>query len=317
MSRTDSSGAVQFVTVDRDRSGQRLDNFLATRLKGVPRSAIYRMVRTGQVRVNGRRAKPATRLEEGDQVRIPPARSRETGEVPVSEAVRRQVREAILHEDSDVIVIDKPSGMAVHAGSGLPWGLIDALRQARPDQYFELAHRLDRETSGCLAIARNGQALNSLTAQFRAGEVRKSYLCLMDGRLPEALVEVDAPLARADDGSLRQMDVSEAGKASRTRFHLLRYYADCSYVEADLLTGRTHQIRVHARHIGLPLAGDEKYASRLSLRKWRGRGLRRVFLHSHRLALRLPSGEPAEFSAPLPADLRAILDRLESAGRGA
>lgn len=307
-----SSSGVQKVTVDRERSGQRLDNFLATQLKGVPRSAIYRLIRTGQVRVNGGRAKAATRLQEGDEVRVPPARTRQADTAQVSREVQRQVLDCIIFENDDLLVVNKPAGMAVHAGSGLPWGLIDALRQARPADWFELVHRLDRETSGCLALARNGRALGQLSAQFRDGHVRKKYLCLLDGRLPEALVEVDAPLARSDDGSRRQMDVSEEGKPSYTRFHALQYFADCTYAEAELLTGRTHQIRAHARAIGLPLAGDARYGDRTSLKKWRGRGLRRVFLHAHRLALTLPSGEGAEFDAPLPAELRAVLDKLEA-----
>ncbi|MGD2127778.1 MAG: RluA family pseudouridine synthase [Lysobacterales bacterium] len=307
-----SSSGVKKVTVDRERSGQRLDNFLATQLKGVPRSAVYRLIRTGQVRVNGGRAKAATRLQEGDEVRLPPARTRETDTPQVSAEVQRAVLDSVLFESDDVLIVNKPAGMAVHAGSGLPWGLIDALRQARPADWFELVHRLDRETSGCLALARNGRALGQLSTQFRDGNVRKKYLCLLDGRLPEALVEVDAPLARSDDGSRRQMDVAEDGKPSLTRFRALEYFSDCTYAEVELLTGRTHQIRAHARAIGLPLAGDARYGDRASLKKWRGRGLRRVFLHAHRLALTLPSGEAMEFDAPLPADLRAVLDTLEA-----
>jgi 23S rRNA pseudouridine955/2504/2580 synthase len=310
MSTEKQSGGVRLVTVDADRSGQRLDNYLTTLLKGVPRAAIHRMIRTGQVRINGGRAKAASRLEQGDQVRIPPARTRPDETVPVSEAVRRQMRDAILFEDRDLLVVNKPAGMAVHAGSGLPWGLIDALRQDRPDAYLELAHRLDRETSGCLVLARSGAALAHLSAQFRDGTVRKRYLCLLDGRLPEAVVEVDAPLARVPGEKGGPVEVQEGGKASRTRFRLLQAYRDCSYVEAELFTGRTHQIRAHALYIGLPLAGDRKYGERESLKKWKARGLNRVFLHAHRIGLTGPAGEELEFSAPLPEDLRTVLDRL-------
>jgi 23S rRNA pseudouridine955/2504/2580 synthase len=311
MSRNDKHSKVRLVRVDADRHGQRLDNFLSALLKGVPKAAIYRMIRTGQVRIDGRRAKPAARLEEGNTVRVPPARTREQQQATVSEEVRRQVRAAILYEDADLLVVNKPAGMAVHAGSGLPWGLIDALRQDRPEEFLELAHRLDRETSGCLVLARNGAALNHLSAQFRAGSVRKFYLCLMDGRLPEDLVEVDAPLFRSETDTRVPVATHPDGKPSRTRFRLLQRLRDCSYVEAELLTGRTHQIRAHARHIGLPLAGDSKYADREAARRWKKRGLNRLFLHAHRLGLTGPAGADLEFDAPLPDSLREVLDRLE------
>lgn len=303
---------VRNVRVDGDRAGQRLDNFLASLLKGVPRAAVYRMIRTGQVRINGGRARPASRLVEGDEVRVPPARTRELHEAVVSDRVRSQLRERILYEDDDLLVVDKPAGMAVHAGSGLPWGVIDVLRQDRPEAYVELAHRLDRETSGCLVLARNGPALGHLAAQFRAGTVRKHYLCLMDGRLPQALVEVAAPLSRQPgDAGGRVARVATDGKPSLTRFRLLQAFTDSSYVEAELMTGRTHQIRAHALHIGQPLAGDARYADRESLRRWRDRGLKRLFLHANRLALNAPSGNELEFDAPLPEELREVLNRLE------
>lgn len=304
------SAGVRLVKVDADRSGQRLDNYLLMLLKGVPRTAIYRMIRTGQVRINGSRAKAASRIEQGDEVRIPPARTRPDEPAVVAASVCQQLRETVLFENRDLLVVDKPAGMAVHAGSGLSWGVIDALRQDRPGEYLELAHRLDRETSGCLVLARNGQALGHVSAQFRDGRVRKRYLCLMDGCLPEAVVEVDAPLARGDGEARGPVAVCDEGKASRTRFHLLQAYSDCSYVEAELFTGRTHQIRVHALYLGLPLAGDRKYADRAALKKWKARGLRRVFLHAHRLGLTGPAGEELEFNAPLPDDLRTVLDSL-------
>jgi len=310
MPETERAGGVRLVRVDANRAGQRIDNFLGARLKGLPRSVVYRMIRTGQVRINGRRCKPSTRLEEGDEVRVPPAPRGGDDAVEAPESARRRIREAILYEDAEVLAVDKPAGMAVHAGSGLAWGLIDALRADRPGQFLELAHRLDRDTSGCLVLARSGVALKWLGDAFREGSVGKHYLCLLDGRLPEALVEVDAPLARFAAGHRRLVEVAEIGKPARTRFRLLQAWRDASYVEAELLTGRTHQIRVHAAHLGLPLAGDDKYADRDSLRRWRERGLKRLFLHAHRAVLPLPSGGTLELNAPLPDELRAVLDTL-------
>ena len=312
MSKPNKSSGAHLVEVDSDRAGQRLDNFLSGKLKGVPRSAVYRMIRTGQVRINGGRCKAASRLEEGDKVRIPPAHTRNKGEVIVSDRVIQQLEDAIIYESQDLIVVNKPSGMAVHSGSGLPWGLIDAIRQKRPEEYVELVHRLDRETSGCLVLARNGAALNALSAQFRDGQVQKRYLCLMNGQMRESVIEVDAPLRKVQSGNTGQVEVDEeGGKPALSRFHLLQSYRDCSYAEVELFTGRTHQIRAHAKHIGLPLAGDDRYASRESLKKWKKRGLGRIFLHAHRLGLLTPSGETLACDAPLPAPLRKVLDGLE------
>ncbi len=306
------SSGVRHVQVSSDRAGQRLDNFLSAQLKGLPKSAIYKMIRTGQVRINGRRCKPASRLQEGDAVRIPPARVREDGTITVSDRVCSQVRASVLFQDEDLMVINKPSGMAVHSGSGLPWGLIDVVRQIHPGEYFELAHRLDRQTSGCLVLARNGRSLNHLTRLFREGGVQKYYLCLLDGRMAEAVIEVDAALKKDQSGAEREVIVSEDGKAALTRFQLLEAWRDCSYAEAQLLTGRTHQIRVHALHMGMPLAGDEKYAGRESGEKWKTRGLQRTFLHAHRLAFEALSGEALQFEAPLPETLKAVLNRCEA-----
>jgi 23S rRNA pseudouridine955/2504/2580 synthase len=312
MSNQNKSSGVQRVQVDADRAGQRLDNFLSARLKGVPKSAVYRMIRTGQVRINGGRCKAATRLEQGDEVRIPPAHTREKGDIVVSDRVIRQIEESIIYQSQDLLVINKPSGMAVHSGSGLPWGLIDVVRQDRPGEFIELVHRLDRDTSGCLVMARNGAALSHLTAQFRDTLVQKRYLCLMNGQMRDAIIEVDAPLLKVQSGKQGLVEVSEQGKAALTRFHLLQAYRESSYAEAELFTGRTHQIRAHAKHIGLPLAGDDRYSGRESLKKWKKRGLGRIFLHAHRLGLNAPSGESMTFDAPLPAPLREVLDSLES-----
>lgn len=311
MSQSGKSSGVRIVLVDSDRDGQRIDNFLSAHLKGVPRAAVYRMIRTGQVRINGGRCKAATRVEKGDEVRIPPARLRDRGKFMIPERARGQISDSVLFENQDLMVIDKPPGMVVHSGSGLPWGLIDVIRQLRPEDYFELVHRLDRETSGCLVLARNGSSLNYLAAQFREGRVEKNYLCLMNGRMPEPLIEVDAPLGRVQNGEQRLVEVRRDGKAAFTRFRLLEQFRDCSYVSVELFTGRTHQIRAHATHLGMPLAADERYSGSESFKKWKKRGLKRIFLHAHRVGLTTPSGESMEFSAPLPRQLQDVLDGLD------
>ncbi|MEE8496098.1 MAG: RluA family pseudouridine synthase [Xanthomonadales bacterium] len=303
--------SVQLVKVSVDHDGQRLDNFLVARLKGLPRSALYRLIRTGQVRINAGRCKPSTRLREGDQVRIPPARVREPGTRLVSDQVCSQIRDSVLFKNSDLLVLNKPSGMAVHAGSGLHWGLIDVVRQLHPGEYCELAHRLDRETSGCLVLARNGKTLKHLAGLFRDGRVQKFYLCLLDGEMKQPMLDVNAPLKKVQAGAERQIEVNTAGKPALTRFRRLQSYAGCTYAEAELLTGRTHQIRVHACHIGMPLAGEARYASKESVNQWKKKGLHRVFLHAQRLSFETSSGEEMEFNAPLPENLKAVLDRLE------
>lgn len=299
------------VQVSADHAGQRLDNFLARHLKGVPRAAVYRMVRTGQVRINGSRCKPDHKLQAGDEVRIPPVRALDGGTFPISAAVIDQVRKAIIHEDTNYLVINKPSGMAVHSGSNLPWGLVDAVRQGRPGEFIELAHRIDRETSGCVVLARNGPALKHLSARFRDGLVVKKYLCLMDGKLKEARVLVDAPVLKTRQENDHLVEVDEEGKDAVTEFRLLQAYRDCSYVEAELFTGRTHQIRVHAAHLGMPLAGDDRYSSPADLKKWKARGLGRLFLHAQQLGFTSVDGKAINCHAPLPTHLRELLDRLE------
>jgi 23S rRNA pseudouridine955/2504/2580 synthase len=310
--RTQQNMGVQQVEVSTNRAGQRLDNFLANHLKGLPKSALYRLIRTGQVRVNGGRAKPEHKLQAGDLVRIPPAKVNEPGQVEVSAAVLAQLRAAILHEDEHFLVLDKPVGMAVHSGSGLPWGVIEALRQARPGQYLELAHRIDRETSGCLLLARSGQALRHLSAQFRDGRVKKRYLCLMDGRLPQDLVTVNVPAGKDAFDDEGEANEEGGGKAALTQFRRLQDYPEYSYVEAEIFTGRTHQIRQHAKHLGLPLAGDPKYASKADLKWWKTRGLRRMFLHAHRVEFEGLDGEPVVVHSNLPDALRAVLQQLDA-----
>ena len=304
------SKQAQQVKVSADREGQRLDNFLARYLRDLPKNALYRLIRTGQVRVNGGRARPDRKLNTDDVVRIPPVVTRDRDETKVSDAVCKQISDAIVYEDDDVLVVDKPSGMAVDAGSGLPWGLIDAVRQIRPGKSIELVHRIDRETSGCLLLACNGAALRHLGEQFRLGAVRKSYLCLMSGQLKQAMVTVDAPIAANRDSGEKQMEVDDSGKRAVTRFSVIEQYPMACYAQAEIETGRTHQIRVHVQFLDAPLAGDKKYSSAKQQRFWRKLGLRRLFLHASEVEFIAPTGESMVLSAPLPDALRRCLDTL-------
>jgi 23S rRNA pseudouridine955/2504/2580 synthase len=310
MSKQSIKTPVQIVSVDDGRDGQRLDNFLAGRLKGVPRSLIYRLIRTGQVRINGGRAKPATRLQAGDKVRIPPARMAGDTSVTLPDWAIGAIAERIIHEQDELLVLNKPAGMAVHSGSGLSWGVIDVLRHLRPNDEFELVHRLDRDTSGCLLLACGGKALRQLGAQFRSGEIGKRYLCLLDGRLQQARVEVDQPIARSEYRGERQMIVAVGGKDALTTFRLLEHYGKCSFAEAELHTGRSHQIRVHAQWLELSLAGEDRYASRKRAEWWLKKGLARIFLHAHQIQIPRQDGDPLLVNAPLPDELRRVLDSL-------
>ena len=310
-----ASPQVQSVAVPEDRAGQRLDNFLAGRLKGVPKSLIYRVCRTGQVRVNGKRAKPDQRLEAGDEVRIPPVRVAERDEPAApSQGLLERIEAAIIHEDREFLVIDKPAGIASHGGSGVSFGAIELLRAARPRDTLELAHRLDRDTSGVLVLTRKRSALTALQAAIREGRVEKRYLALVQGALPKPRLTVDAPLRKSVlQGGERMVRVDADGKESRSRFTELERYADASLVEVALETGRTHQIRVHAQHLGHPLAGDEKYGEREFNKAMRDLGLKRLFLHAARFEFSL--GERSySFSAPLAPELAAVVDVLQ--GRG-
>ncbi|HEX7770705.1 MAG TPA: RluA family pseudouridine synthase [Dokdonella sp.] len=300
------------MAVPEDREGQRLDNFLAGRLKGVPRSLLYRICRSGEVRVNGRRAKPDQRLAAGDEVRIPPVRLTGKGEVEApSEGQLGRIEATIIHEDREFLVIDKPAGVASHGGSGVSFGAIELMRSARPRDTLELAHRLDRDTSGVLVLTRKRSALTALQAAIREGRVTKRYLALIMGRLPRSRLTVDAPLRKSVlQGGERMVQVDPDGKESRSHFTELEAWEDASLVEVALETGRTHQIRVHAQHIGHPLAGDEKYGDRAFNKAMRAHGLKRLFLHAARFEFDL--GERRySFSAPLAADLAKVVEALQ------
>lgn len=312
---SDPAQGVELVRVDAESDGQRIDNFLLRHLKGVPRSHLYRVLRRGEVRVNKGRVKASHRLSTGDLVRIPPVRvsaPREPGEAPAGQLAR--IAGAILYEDERLLVIDKPAGLAVHGGSGLSYGLIESLRQLRPGRELELVHRLDRDTSGCLVISKRRSTLRDLHELIRAGAVDKRYQALIVGELPDRAVTVDAPLRKnVLQGGERMVRVDLAeGKPARTVFRRLHRLPGATLVEAELVTGRTHQIRVHAAHLGTPLAGDVKYGDPDANRRLRACGLRRLFLHASSLGFRAAymSG-PIRVEAPLAPELVRVLSALE------
>jgi 23S rRNA pseudouridine955/2504/2580 synthase len=314
-----SHPAVEHVTVDADHAGQRLDNFLLTALKGVPRTHVYRLLRKGEVRVNKGRARPDYRLEAGDVVRLPPVRR---GESAGRELAARAVAggkfdwldERVLFEDEHLLVLDKPAGLAVHGGSGVSVGLIEALRQLRPQNPFlELAHRLDRETSGCLMIAKSRKALVRLHALLRDGGLDKYYLALVAGPWRGGARTVEAALEKQRPGGQRHVTVGEEGKESASRFRPVEKFRDQTLVEIHLLTGRMHQARVHAAHIGHPIAGDDKYGARDFNHGMKALGLTRLFLHAARLEFRHPlTGQSLRVTAPLPGELDRVLANLRA-----
>lgn len=306
--------AVQWIEVDAENAGQRIDNFLFSRLKGVPKSHVYRILRTGEVRRNGGRIRAQDRLDAGDTIRVPPIRlaERQSGEAPAV-SVRFRVESRILYEDDELLVLNKPAGMAVHGGSGVSFGVIEALRKIRPEaRALELVHRLDRDTSGCLLIAKKRAALRMLHEQFRGDEVKKIYLALLAGVWTKARWIVEAPLRKnVLQSGERLVKVSREGKPAVTEFKRLKCYAAATLVEAQPITGRTHQIRVHAQHMGHPVAGDERYGDEKADQALRGLGLRRLFLHSLETTFRHPrSGELMRFEASLDPELSDFLNIL-------
>lgn len=303
---------VRHVTIRADHAGQRLDNFLFTELKGLPRSRVYRLVRKGEVRVNLGRVDARYRLQNGDEVRIPPVRP---GRVPERAPPPHLDTGNVLFEDAHLLVLDKPAGVAVHKGSGLRGGLIEALRSARPEAPFlELVHRLDRETSGCLMLAKSRPALTTLHAALRgdpAGPpISKLYAALVRGTPERATVRVDAPLRRnAIQGGERMVVPADDGDSAQSIFRVRRAGRRCSLVEIELQTGRTHQARVHAAHIGYPIAGDRKYGDREFNKLMRRAGLRRMALHAHRLEFTHPAaGGICRVEAPLPDVFESVLE---------
>jgi len=310
--------SVRMITVPEDRAGQRLDNFLLGQLKGAPRSLIYKIVRSGQVRVNGGRAKAERKLEPGDEVRVPPVRLAEEGEKSgPPEAFMRRLEQAIVFEDERLLALNKPSGVASHGGSGISFGAIETLRALRPGRTLELVHRLDRDTSGLLIVAKKRSALSELQALLREDHgagIRKKYLTLLAGRLPDGVMTVDAPLhVGLRQGGERHVQVNAIGKPSVSHFKVLERRGGQSYCEVRIETGRTHQIRVHAQHLGHAVAGDDKYGDPAVNKRFRDQiGLKRLFLHAASLEFALDAGRsPYVLSAPLADELVEALDRLK------
>ncbi|MCX7089473.1 MAG: 23S rRNA pseudouridine(955/2504/2580) synthase RluC [Methylococcales bacterium] len=302
---------VQWVVITDAHAEQRLDNFLITRLKGVPKSLIYRIVRKGEVRVNKGRVDVKYRLVIGDTVRIPPVRVAEKAqENYVTQGLKKSLEQDILFEDDVLIILNKPAGYPVHGGSGVTSGVIESLRQLRPDAHFlELVHRLDKDTSGCLIIAKKRSALRKLHEIFRDDQVRKRYLALLSGRWDKKTLLVNVPLLKKPgEGGERVVVVSNLGKSAETVFKRIQAYQDTTLVSATPKTGRTHQIRVHAAWMGHPIISDERYGSFELNREFKKRGYKRLFLHAERLEFVHPvSGEIVAFNAPLPKSLQDLL----------
>ena len=295
-------GKVRWIDVTEDDAGQRIDNYLLARLKGVPKSHIYRIVRSGEVRINSKRVEASQKVAPGDRIRVPPVRVAERGEAEPAPHFKLP----ILFEDDFLVAIDKPAGLAVHGGSGIAHGVIESLRSMRPDaRFLELVHRLDRETSGVLLVAKKRSALTALHEKLRSRDMDKRYLVGVAGRFRNEKQRVKLALAKRDapDGGKR-VSVSETGQEAETVFRLRERRDDMSLLEAELLTGRTHQIRVHLAHIGHPVLADDRYGDFELNRALRKRGLKRMFLHAARLEFLHPATEEKlVIESPLPADL--------------
>ncbi|WP_017937810.1 23S rRNA pseudouridine(955/2504/2580) synthase RluC [Zestomonas thermotolerans] len=310
-----SASGVQLLEVAPEYAGQRIDNFLLARLKGAPKTLIYRILRKGEVRVNKGRVKPDYKLQAGDIVRVPPVRLPERDEpAPVAQGLLERLEAAILYEDKALIVLNKPAGIAVHGGSGLSFGVIEALRQLRPEvRELELVHRLDRDTSGLLMVAKKRSMLRHLhEALRRDGGVDKRYMALVRGNWPTSKKKVAAPLQKNNLRSgERMVEVSIEGKEALTLFRVLRRFGEfATLVEASPVTGRTHQIRVHAKHAGHPIAGDAKYGDDDFTREIRELGGKRLFLHAYALKVPMPDGSELQLEAPVDQVWEQTLERL-------
>jgi 23S rRNA pseudouridine955/2504/2580 synthase len=315
-----SKGSVSWAEIDESAHGQRIDNFLVKTLKGVPRSHVYRILRSGEVRVNSGRVRATYRLEAGDRVRIPPVRvatraAPRPGDRPVD---RTALGQFPLFEDDILLAIDKPAGVAVHGGSGISMGVIERLRSERPGlRFLELVHRLDRETSGVLLLAKRRSALTALHAQLRNGAVDKRYRVLVLGKWPNKRQSVRLRLHKyVTAGGERRVTVDDEGVAALTIFDLIERFDEFSLLEAELKTGRTHQIRVHLSHLGFPVAGDDKYGDFSANKLFAKQGLKRMFLHAASMTFRHPqSDDQITIQAPLPYELAQFLESRHVVGR--
>jgi 23S rRNA pseudouridine955/2504/2580 synthase len=311
------NNSVTHLVIGEEEQGQRLDNFLIRVCKGVPKSHLYRILRSGEVRVNSGRVDATYRLCVGDKLRIPPIRLAERPQNEVEEAAKQRVDLPILYEDEAMLVVDKPEGIAVHGGSGVSFGVIEALRRQRPQaKFLELAHRLDRETSGILLVGKKRLALTALHDMFRehGAGADKRYLVLVKGRWMNGTQHVKLPLHKyLTESGERRVSVNPEGKASHTVFRLLARWSEMSLLEAQLKTGRTHQIRVHLAHLGFPILGDEKYGDFALNKNLRRDGLKRMALHAWRMAFRHPlTAAPLEFIAPLPSGIENYLVAVDA-----
>lgn len=305
---------VQFLEITEDSAAQRIDNFLCARLKGVPRTRIYRIIRKGEVRVNKGRIKADYKLKPGDVVRVPPIRVAEPNELPqAGKGLKQAVEESVLYEDDSLLIINKPSGLAVHGGSGIKLGLIETLRQLRPDaKFLELVHRLDRDTSGCVMVAKKRSMLRYLHDLLRTNKVTKHYQALVIGNWSNRKTKVDVPLQKNTLQSGERMVVASAdGKPSLTRYEVRQRFAGYTLVQAYPVSGRTHQIRVHCQFAGHSIAGDEKYTDEDENKRLKMMGLKRLFLHAESLAFPLPESDKVlRVEAPLDDALQSFLTKL-------
>ena len=313
-----NKNTVKQVTISDAQAGQRIDNFLLKHLKGVPKSHIYRLLRSGQVRINSGRKKPHYKLQSGDTMRVPPVHTTENSNYKIPEGVLNQLNDAIIFENDDIIAINKPSGIAVHKGSGLHFGIIEAFRQSNPEQTIELVHRLDRETSGCLMLAKNRQILATLHELLRHEKtvhIEKTYIALLDGYWQHDEKTIDIGIRKIKRGGEHIMQTDDTGDRAISHFEPLEIFethtaTPCSLMKITIETGRTHQIRVHAQHCGFPIVGDSKYGNKKTNQQFRERGLKRLFLHAKKLYL--PLADPITINAPISDDLALLLTKLRN-----
>ena len=304
---------VQFIRVLDPQQGQRIDNFLIRHLKGVPRSRIYRLVRRGEVRINKKRCKPAQKLETGDEVRIPPFWGiTAVPPKPIGLGMQQLLEKSVLFENDEVLVINKPAGLAVHGGSSIRLGLIEALRQINPQwPELELAHRLDRDTSGCMIISKNTLFLRYIHRKFKEKSIKKQYLALVHGKWPKGLLEVQAPLLKHGASSNESMVyINDSGKPSLTRFRVIRRHQDSTLIEASPVSGRKHQIRAHCKHVGHPVVGDRKYL----LKGFKSPlcNVKTLCLHANKITFMMPGrNKSTEVEAPIDPTMASVLDKLD------